>query len=237
MHETLRVDRRERVDDLLVYGRPEGHDREHLRLTSLEKGRAVRTREDAHLDRERADLGELAAVRPDPLLDNRSADLLLEEALEREVDILLGNVPAFAHQRADGLALQLIDAGLARRLVGVSDLSADPVREERGDTRFLRRVDFFGLPFHLGLPRGAYELVLRLDGGEDPGLREAERLEQQVFAHLLRAGLDHHDRVACAGDDEVKVARLELLDRGVQGETALDPSDTHAADGPVERRG
>src|SRR5881409_1639600 len=84
MHETLRVDRRECVDDLLVSGRPEGHDREHLRLTSLEKGRAVRTREDAHLDRERADLGELAAVRPDPLLDNRSADLLLEEALEPE---------------------------------------------------------------------------------------------------------------------------------------------------------
>src|SRR5438270_91367 len=72
VHEPLRVDRRKRVDDLLVAGRAERRDREDLGLPALKERGAMRPRQEPDLDRERADLGEPAAVRPEALLEHRA---------------------------------------------------------------------------------------------------------------------------------------------------------------------
>ena len=52
----------------------------------------------------------------------------------------------------------------------------------------------------------------------------------------LRAGLDHDDGVGGAGDDEVHVRLvLELLERRVDDQLAVDTPDVHGADGAAER--
>src|SRR5207237_8215054 len=56
MHVALRVDGRERVDDLLVPARPERRDRHNLWLTAGEDGRAMRPRQNSDLDRQLADV-------------------------------------------------------------------------------------------------------------------------------------------------------------------------------------
>ena len=47
---------------------------------------------------------------------------------------------------------------------------------------------------------------------------------------LAAADLDHVDEVLRAGDDEVEVAVLELLDGRVEDELAVDPADANVGD-------
>jgi hypothetical protein len=64
-------------------------------------------------------------------------------------------------------------------------------------------------------------LLDQLDDRLRLAVREHERVDDLGLGRLGGAALDHDDRVAAAGDDEVDVARLELLDRGVDDELAV----------------
>ena len=57
-----------------------------LRLASGEEGRAMGARKVRHLDADRADLVDLAAVDPDPTLHDQPADLCLLQTLEDFAD-------------------------------------------------------------------------------------------------------------------------------------------------------
>ena len=56
-------------------------------------------------------------------------------------------------------------------------------------------------------------------------MAEQDRLGHDVLGQELRAGLDHHDRVARAGDDQVELRLLELAVGRVDDELAVDPAD------------
>jgi len=64
---------------------------------------------------------------------------------------------------------------------------------------------------------------------------EQDGLGHHVLGQELRAGLDHHDRVAGARDDQVELGFVELAVRGVDDELAVDPAHSDRAYGPVER--
>ena len=211
----------------------------------MEERGAVRAREDADLDRERPDVLQAPAVRSDALVEDGAADLLLEERVEGQADVRLADRiaggyaplgPPTGHQRGNALALELVEADLALRLVGVADLATDPVLEELGDPRLLGWIDLLRRPLDLRLSDGADERLLRGDELRDGGLRKPQCFDEPFLGHLVRARLEHHDRVAGAGDDEIHLARLELLDRGIQRERAVDRPDPNAADRSVERR-
>ena len=125
------------------------------------------------------------------------------------------------------LALQLaghLGGGVERRAEAVADLVEHAfVDRPRGDVP-------------LGL---ADELLqLELDGDEllDLLVGELEGLDDDALGDLLGAGLDHDDGVGGAGDDQVHVGLvLELLERGVDDQLAVDAADVHRADGAAER--
>ena len=234
MHETLGVDGRQRVDDLLVAGRPERRDREHLRLPAGEETGAVRPRQHADLDRDRPDARRVAAVRPQLLLGHRAPELLLEDRFERRGDLLRKDEAALLDELRDRLGLELVEAALALRLVRITQLGADALFEERDDRAELRRVELERSDRERGLADGAPELLLCVAELFDAFLRERERLDEEVLGHLTGTGLDHHDRVAGAGDDEVEIAFVHLLDRRVQRELAADGADADTPDRPFE---
>ena len=64
---------------------------------------------------------------------------------------------------------------------------------------------------------------------------EQDGLGHHVLGQEVGAGLDHHDRVAGAGDDQVEIGLAELAVGRVDDELAADPADAHGADGAVER--
>ena len=87
---------------------------------------------------------------------------------------------------------------------------------------------------HLG--RQLEELVLVADQLLDAGVRDGDRLDDVLLAHLEGAALDHEDRVGRAGDDELHVAVLELLEGRVEHPVALHAADADAGDGAGEGR-
>src|SRR5581483_12269637 len=74
----------------------------------------------------------------------------------------------------------------------------------------------------LGLARLPAQVLLRLAQLLDLPVRQPERVEQTGLGHLVRARLDHRQRVARADDDQVELAGLlALLERGVDDELAV----------------
>ena len=66
-------------------------------------------------------------------------------------------------------------------------------------------------------------------------MAEHDRLGHHVLGQDLGARLDHHDRVAGAGDDQVELRLVELAVRRVEDELAVDAADAHGADRALER--
>ena len=62
----------------------------------------------------------------------------------------------------------------------------------------------------LGLADGLAELLLDVDERLERAMAEQDGLGHDVLGQELGAGLDHHDRVAGAGHDEVELGVLEL---------------------------
>ena len=236
VHVALGVDRRERVDDLLIAAWAERRDREDLGLSAGEHGRAVRARENPDLDGQLADVLGAAAIRTQVLLSHRLAELILEKLLVYGADLVDRERRAVAGgELRDGLELQLVEPRLALCLVRVAELRAKALAQEGSDRPQAGWVCDHLDVLHLRLAGGALKVHLGVADLLDAFLREPESLDQEVFADLLRPGLHHHDRVARARDDEVEGALLHLLDGRVEGELAIHRADANAADGSLER--
>jgi hypothetical protein len=79
------------------------------------------------------------------------------------------------------------------------------------------------------------ELLLDVDERLEGPVAEQDRLGHDVFGQELGARLDHHDRVARAGHDQVELRLLDLAVGRVDDELAVDPADPDGADRPGER--
>jgi hypothetical protein len=77
--------------------------------------------------------------------------------------------------------------------------------------------------------RGA-EALLQLDQRLDGGVREEQRIDDDVLLHLVELALDHHDRVLARGDDDVHVGLLALGKGRVRDELAIDATDADAGE-------
>ena len=86
----------------------------------------------------------------------------------------------------------------------------------------------------LGLADGLLQLFLEVDERLERAVAEEDGLGHDVFGQQLGAGLDHHDRVTRARDDQVELRLRQLAEGRVDHELAVDAADAHGADGAVE---
>ena len=87
----------------------------------------------------------------------------------------------------------------------------------------------------LGLADRLAELLLDVDERLEGAVAEQDRLGHDGLGQELGARLDHHDRVARAGDDEVELRVGELAVGRVDDELAVDAADADGADRAGER--
>ena len=198
----------DRVDPLDVGGRPERGDGQRLGLAAGEQAGAVRTREEADLDRDRADLVDGAAVHAKALAQDELADGLPLD--EPEQALAEACVAAGRLEQARGLVL--VGAGGPDRggdagpegLDPSGQVVPEPDQEVRG---------------RLGVRQRA--VVLGELDAEEPG-QGPELVVLEV-------------RVALAGDDQ-RVEERALRDAGAVAEGLLDERDVEA-DGVADEGG
>ncbi len=87
----------------------------------------------------------------------------------------------------------------------------------------------------LCLTHSRAHLFLDVDKRLESPVAEEDRVGHDVFGHDRCAGLDHHDGVAGAGDDQVDVRALKITHRGIDDELAIDTPDSNGADWPKKR--
>ena len=80
------------------------------------------------------------------------------------------------------------------------------------------------------------ELDDRLDHRLEMPVAEHHRAEHDVFGQLLGLQFHHHHGVLRAGDDEVEMAFLHLVERRIEHVLVVDEADARAADRAHERR-
>src|SRR5262245_26954826 len=221
------------IDALLVAGGAQRRGDDGLRLAALEESRAVHARPDADLAVERADLLVGAAVDAFALEDGVANDMLLQQR-EGRLDLIERVWRGLVAFRLGGshfledTVLQLLDGGgalgLALRLFALLELVVVALADLVPDGVLAPLGNDLGRLAHLRA-----QLLDHLDDGADMLVAEQDRLHHLLLGHLAREALDHGDRRARAGDDEVEVALLELRVCWHQHELAVDAADADAA--------
>src|SRR5229473_209754 len=206
-HELLVAFAQQRVDFLLVGRGPERHGNERLGFAAREYRGTMRARQHLDLRAQRANLGRLAIVDTAILFENRAADAV-GECVKRGAALLLA-------------------ADLERLFEFARDSLLD------GGDYFGR--DYFGREFALGLARKLLQLVLQLEDRAHLLMCGEERLEDRLFVDDVGAAFEHHDRIGRGGDHQRDVAVLEIADKGIDDELAIDPAHAHGGNGAVVR--
>ena len=113
------------------------------------------------------------------------------------LDLDGGDLDEIGHLRVGAGRLDVDDDELALRVD-----AGDEVEDRAGARLEVRDA--------LGLADGLLELLLEVDDRLQGAMAEQDGLGHDVLGQEVRAGLDHHDRVARAGDDQVELGFLEL---------------------------
>ena len=87
-----------------------------------------------------------------------------------------------------------------------------------------------GATSHLGLPATFCSSSWTAQRRPDLLVGDLERLEHRLLVDLLGAGLDHRDGLGGAGDDQVELRLLGLLQGRVDDELVAHQADAHGAD-------
>ena len=201
------------LDLLLVVRGAERAGDERLRLAAREDDRAVNAREHAGLAPDRADLVELAAVETDAACSSTSSRSTF--SLQLVEDVL--RAAAFAGSSSGSASSR--SSSTSSTVAVAFQLVVDPhrvaERAERsspGPSLWNACVDLLGRRRRsFFLPTAAFSSSIAGDDLLDRGVRRFERADHLRLADFLRAGLDHHDAVIAAGDDEIERALLALV--------------------------
>src|ERR1700694_5294595 len=233
MHEALELFEAEAVELLLVTNRAEGDDAERLGLTARKQRRAVGAGQEANLTRDRPDLGRLASVRADPLVEDLAANALLDLGFKalREVWETVRELRA---ELRDGLLLQIVERRLAKGLVGIEERLVESLGKEPVD----RLVDFGVLGAFWNRDFGFADLagkgILHLADPNDLAVRHAQRLDDGFLGHFFSPGFHHDDGLAGAGHDEVELALRQPDDRRTDDQLVVEHPDADGADRTLE---
>ncbi len=235
--ERLFVRSLQRVDELLVFGGAERGDHQSLGLAAGEQRRAVGARQHADFRRDLPNGFYVAAV--DALAgveDVPAHDLgfeLLEHAGNRGLVVL--RFGAFGEKLLHHLLLDRGDGVLAillfhNRISGAQILLGDA-------ENFLLQRLIVGNGQLARLLGGLFgELDDGLDHRLEVAVAEHHRAEHDLFGQLFGFRLHHHHGVLRAGDDEVELAFLHLVERRIEHVFVVDETDAGAADRAHERR-
>ena len=194
----------------------------------------MRARQHAHLDADRANVFQAAAVDANALFDDTLPDAVLQRLVEELADDVrvVGKTLA---QLEDRPRPQLVDAVLAGLLIGAVEDLVEAQREVLAHD--LEHV--LGINGRDPFPLLQADLLLQLElGGADPldlFVRLGKRVKDDLLADALGAGFDHEDRVRGAGDDEVQLRVRHLRHRRVHDDLTVEVTHPHRADGALER--
>src|SRR5262245_947957 len=193
------------VDVLHVLRGAERRRDKRLGLAAGEERRTMSTREPAGFDRNRADLGELAAVGTAAVVQNVVAEYALFQIVEQLAGLVAQAGLVFGIAFDDAL-LQFVNRVVALELALVLDVQsfAQIVRVFLGDLFQHDFVDRLRSEFALLDSERVVHRALQLAELPDLAVGEHQSFDHHLFTDLFGAALDHHDRLFASRDDQVE---------------------------------
>ncbi len=234
--EALLVGALQTIDVLLVLPGAKRRDDQRLRLAAGEKRRAMGPRQDAYFRDNRTDRLFVAPVDSDAGVENVPADNLGLQVVKDLGDLLLGKLllSSVRQKCRENFCLHRIDRVVAvllrGDLVGLAQFGLGDLAHRGldfapvGDGEFARLLGgLFG------------EFDDRVDHRLKSGMAGHDGLEHGRLGEFLGFGFDHQHGVACSGDHEVERGVLQLLQRRIDFQRAIDEAEPRRSDRPHER--
>ena len=234
-HEALAVFTRERIDDLLITSGTQGCHNQSLRFTASKQRRTMGARKHARTDGDRTDRARIAPVDPRLAGQNTAANDARLDVEEKIAD--RGGIRcAFARgQHFDRFLRDFVDALRAQLLAGDAKCFLQvgfDQRVEFFDQRFILRSR---RPIPLWLPGFLYQLIDRRNNRLHMIVAVDHRTEHDFFRQDVSFRLNHQNGRLRSGNNEVKLAALELGQRRVEYVLAVDVADARCANRSVKR--
>ena len=226
----------QRIDELFVFGSAQGRDHQSLRLAAGEQRRTVGPRQYADFRHDLAHGFHVAAVDALAGIEDVPANDLgfefLEHAGNRQLVVL--RFGAFGEEVLHHLLLDRRDCILTILLahdgIGRTQVLLGDAENLLFDGRVVGNDQL--ARFFRGL---LGEFDDRLDHRLEVPMAEHHRAEHDLFGQFLCFRLHHHHRVLRAGDDEIELALVHLVDLRVEHIFVVDEADARSADRPHER--
>ncbi len=232
VHVPLRLLGGEVVQQLLLPGGAQRRHGEDLGLATGEEAGAVGAGQEPHLRGEGPDGVRVSPIHAHAVFQNAPPDHLPHNFLKRLPDQQrFGRLPElllqFVHQAVDGS----VASRLIRRVVEGGEQTVADVLPHLGD-QWPR--DGVGDVVALGLAHRLPHLLLDGDYVLDGLMAQPERLQDDLFGHLVGAGLHHQDGLGGPCQPQVQETALHLRDGGVDHQSAVYVADARGADRPSE---
>ncbi len=233
--ERLFVGSRQRVDILFVLTGAERGHHHRLRLAAGEKRRAVRAGQYADFRDDVADGLGVAAVDAVAGVEDVPADDFSFQFLEHggDAELVVFRLLAFREIVRHHFFLGLADRGVAL-LLDRNRVSGPQVLLDQPEHFLFQRAFVGDGDFARFLGGLLGKLDDRLDHRLEMPVPEHHGAEHDVFAQLLGFGLHHQDRVAGAGDDELKLGIDHLVERWIEHILVVHEADARRANRTLE---
>ena len=217
---------------MLVANRAQCRGDQRLRLAALENRAAVRSRQDADLTLDVANIVGPAAVRALARFQNHVRHYLPLDLMHDAPCFAAIEFGAFGVLRSDVIQdfrVQIRD-GLVAFLLP-DDLLPFAELLEAAILQQAAQLFVSGRRFPGHRLAGFFsQLALHLAGDADRFMSQLDRFENVLLADLAPAKLDHVHLVGMAAEHEFHVAVFQLRDRRVDHQLPIDPPDAHRAD-------
>ena len=222
------------VESLAFACRRKCKSAKYLGFAPRENSRSVDARKVSDLGIQWPQFVEFPTVGTDVVFQDGLAHRLGFEGVKRRFNV---SRVVVVPELFDGVVHQFFDTVFAGGLVAGFLESFDEIFTDQFPCGFFSGILFSGNfgGFPLLLTDFRPDLLDLLDDGTIDFLCKFERIQEHILGNEVGSRFDHHRGVACAGDQQLKVACLQFFVCGVYDKLAFDQTNHARSDRVVER--
>ena len=224
----------EAVKNLLITKRTQGSNCENLGLTTGKEARTMWTRQNANFTAYRTNLLNLTTVRTNLLLGNHTAYDFLNDFVKHIWNFLDG-IRIKLQEMLHSFSLNIGNILITGQLIRVADSLIQLVSSVLTNSLFQLLWNSKELNLALLLATSLLDFILESNDLLDFLMTKEDSLQNNFFRKLISTSLNHHYCITGAGNGQIKVRNLTLLNIRVDNKLSINATNTNTSYWTKER--
>ena len=227
------------IQSLLVAGRTEGCDRQHLGLATGEQASAVNAGQHADFHADWANFFQLATINPNATVHNRGANFFFNQCFVGFANRFFASAKFFGRNIGAELGHHFISqcrsASFTSGFIAVVERILEAAAHPLGDLILQRGIGDGRHKLFLGFARFRHQFIDHADNWLQRFVTALDRFEHVGFGQFFGSGLNHHYGFGGASDHQIKAAVFHQAHHWIDHQHAVNVTHLDRGDRPFER--